>query len=109
MSLGFVVLADTTSNGEGPWLTGNGAGPLTGGAIGVFKRLSLTVKQVFDGAGGESLGGGRGNVFDGVEVEVERRPIGVGTLGDNFAPLFGEATEIVKVLLAKRSRWHVRP
>jgi hypothetical protein len=67
------------------------------------------MQEMFDGAGGESLGGGGGNVFDGVEVEVQRRPIGVGPLGNNLAPLFGESPEIIQILLAQTSSWHVRP
>jgi len=61
--------------------------------------LSLLVEEGVEGALGQSVGSGPGDGFQGGEVEGGYGPaLGGDTAGDDFAPLPGQNTKILKVL-----------
>lgn len=77
---------------HGAWLPLGGTRPATGGAeVRCRQLLGLLFQEGFDGALGESLGGGAGHVFHGRQIDVQARSIGSeGLAGDHFSPAFGE-------------------
>lgn len=56
--------------------------------------FGLLLQEGFDGALGESLGGGAGHVFHGGQIDVAARPIGSeGLAGDGFSPACGQGAD----------------
>jgi hypothetical protein len=67
---------------------------------GVRRRqpLSLLLQQVFDGALGQTLGSGNGQILHSGQIDVQPRPIGSeGVAGDDFSPLFGERAHGIQI------------
>jgi hypothetical protein len=60
--------------------------------------LGLLLQEGFDGAFGESLGGGAGHVLHGGPVDLESGAVGPeGVAGHGFSPAFGQSADGVQV------------
>ena len=96
---------------HGARLPMGGTGPAAGGA-GVRGRqeFGLLLQEGFDGALGESLGGGAGHVFHGGQVHVQPRPIGSeGLASDRFSPAFGQGAEGGQIGVTQTGMCHEQP
>lgn len=72
--------------------------------------LGLEFEQGRERALGQSAGSGRGDLFQGEEVQFQelraRGPQGAAC--DNFAPLGGEVTDVIELLGRQRGSGHVQ-
>jgi hypothetical protein len=93
---------------EGAFLTAYWAQPPAAGA-GLLRaqRLGLLVEEGLQGALGEPLGRGVGDLLHGAEIDVEPRAVvAEGAAGDDLAPLGGQAAEFVEFLGGEGAACH---
>jgi len=101
MTARFAVAEFTALTDQFPWLLAHGtrvATLRTGRLWG--QGLGLEFKEGRERALGQAAGSGRGDLFQGEEVQFQefrsRSPKGAAC--DNFAPLGGEVTDVVELL-----------
>ena len=76
----------------------------------VAQGVGLLLEEGLQGARGESLGGGAGDLPHGVESDAEPGPAAsAGASGDDFAPLGGAAAEFVELLGGEGPACHDAP
>jgi hypothetical protein len=83
---------------ERAWLLADGTGePVVGTGLLVAEGGGLALQESLEGAVGESLGDGVGDLLHRVEVDLERRAVVVEcSTGDNFAPVCSELAEFLE-------------
>jgi len=61
--------------------------------------VGLLLEEGLQGALGESVGGGAGDLLHGLEIDIESgAALATGASSDDFAPLGGEAAEFLELL-----------
>lgn len=95
-------------NLERTFLTADGTGPSARGTGLLFAQGGgLLFEKGLQSALGESSGGGPGELLHGVEIDVESRTVvAEGASGDDFAPLGGEALELLELFGSERTACH---
>jgi hypothetical protein len=93
---------------HGPVLVADGAELATGGArLGLTEALGLQDRGLLQGAGGQSAGGGDGDLFHGGEIDVEPGAVvAEGVPDDDFTPLVGQVMDFLEVLRGEFRRRH---
>ena len=83
---------------QGAWLAGHGTESAALGAGKLLaERLGLLFQECGQGSFGQSVGGGLGKLFHGVEIGVESGSVvAEGASGDDFAPVLGEVTDFLE-------------
>jgi len=104
----FVMFDLRPTNVQGARFLVRGTRPSTGGAGGQrWEVLCLLVQELFHRALGQSLGGGHGHLFHGIQVNVQAGPLfAEGPAGDNFSPLFGQLLNRIQIFLVESSSSH---
>lgn len=70
-----------------------------GAGSGVAEALGLLLQKGREGAFGQALGGGAGDLFQGREIHVQTRALVTeGAAGHDFPPAGGQVTEVLEVL-----------
>jgi hypothetical protein len=92
----FVVEELATFDKNGPGLTLGGAESSAGGTGLLGGQVQgLLVGGLFEGSSGKSGGRGSGDLFHGVQIDVETRPLVAESASDNnFSPLFGQGVNL---------------
>src|SRR5437879_2976618 len=81
--------------------------PTTRAALLLPQALGLLLRGVLQGAGGETAGRRDGDLFHGVQIDVQTGAIlAKGTAGDDFAPLLGQLVDGFFIFLAELGSWH---
>ena len=74
---------------------------------GVAEALGLLGGGLLEGAGSQAAGGGDGDLFHGVQIDVEAGAVvPKGVADDNLAPLVGQVVDFLEVLGGKFARRH---
>jgi len=100
MADGFAVSDGAAVAGHGARLAAHGArlsavgaGPIGG------KGLGLLLQEGGEGALGQAAGGGRGDLLQGEQIDVQAGPgVAEGAAGDNLAPLGGGIADVLEFL-----------
>ena len=94
--------------GQRPGRASDGAGPAAVGAgLLLPQGVGLLAQQGREDPLGQPAGGGAGDVFHGLEIDIEARAgIAEGTPGDDFAPPGGAFTDILEFLGRKLATRH---
>jgi len=104
-----LVLGELTAvEGQRPAFASDGAGPAAVGA-GLLRPqgVGLPAQQGGQDPFGQPAGGSAGDVFHGLEIDIEARAgIAAGTSGDDLAPPRGEFTDILEFLGRKLATRH---
>lgn len=105
---GFVVGDGAAGPLPGAWLVRNGAAHTAVGTVsGISEAVGLTFEEVGEGSFGESLGGGIGELFHSVEIDVASGSVvAEGLSGDNFPPVGGEFADLLEKFRGKLSCRH---
>ncbi len=108
MSDGFVLGDGAAGPLPGAWLVRKGTtGAAVGTKSGASQTLGLPFEQVGEGSFGESGGGGLGDWFHGVEIDVESGSVvAEGSSANNFAPMGGKVADLLEQFWGKLAGWH---
>ena len=98
MSDGFVLGDGAAGPLPGAWLVRKGAAGTTVGTMrDGSEALGLPFEQVGEGSFGESGGGDIGDLFHGVEIDVESGSVvAEGSSANNFAPIGHEFADLLE-------------
>jgi hypothetical protein len=98
MSDGFVGGNGAAGPVQGAWLAGDGTeGAALGAGKLLAKGLGLLFQERGQGAFGQAISGGLGDLFHGVEIGVESGSLVTeGATCDDFAPALGEVTDFLE-------------
>jgi hypothetical protein len=104
----FALSQDGALNLERTLLAADGAGPSARRTGLLFAQGGgLLFQKGLQGAFGESSGRGAGELLHGVEIDVEPGPVvAEGASGDDFAPLGGEALELLELFGSEGAACH---
>jgi hypothetical protein len=105
----FVVEELAAFDNDRPGLRLRGAESAAGGTGLLGGQVQgLLVGGLFEGPRGQSGGSGSGDLFHGVQIDVEARPLVAESASDNdFSPLFGQSVDLGQVLVIELAGRHI--
>lgn len=104
----LALVEPSTADSERPRLALNGTGSPAGGTglLGT-QGLGLLFEAGLQGSFGQAGGRGLGDLFHGVEIDVEARAgVAKRTAGDDFSPLGGEGAQFLEFLRSELASRH---